>query len=771
MKNIALMTWHNYNNYGTVLQVYALSEIVKELGYNPSVINYIPDDKHIWTIKDMLKNPLFFANKVVMKIKKELKLNVNLDITRAKSFDYFRKENIKLTCSYKTSSQLNALNSQFDAFICGSDQIWAPTVYNPKYFLDFVDNDSKMIAYAPSIGMSSINNELIKEQMKSNIQRFKHLSVRECEGSKIIGNLTNQEAKVVLDPTLLLSKEKWNRLKSSKLKIEVPNKPYLLCYFLGKSKKYWKSVEKIAKILNLDIVVIPVHDKDYKRKFKIIEGAGPNEFLELFSKAQFVCTDSYHGTIFSIINEKAFVTYKRFSDKDKNSQNSRIYNILNLLGLEGQLYFGSDKESIENAKKINYKAVNRLLTEKRNESIDYLKNALKDSMNAEKSSEFKITNTCCGCGTCKAICPQGAISVELDENGFLKAKIDEDNCIKCKKCISVCPFNGKEAPLVDKEHGKLFMSRSKSSEVLKKSSSGGVAFELSRFCCKNGYHVIGCTYDSENRVAKHRRIMAGELSQLNIFQGSKYIQSHFEESICDILSSRRAIVFGTPCQIAGISNLLKYKNIRDNYILVDLICHGVPSNILWQRYLDELNKQYNLGLILNVEFRHKPMGWRKMYIKIFNGVNIYIKSDTKDCFFRFFKSGNCYADSCYECNYRTASCADIRLGDYWGEKFKKDKQGVSMVLALSKKGELLLKSLHKENIIDLEQNDFNDYWTIQHPYNPKKPVSYTRLLSDLKNGNSTLKVLADKYCRQYEQLQILYKIMGKCKITAKKFLN
>jgi coenzyme F420-reducing hydrogenase beta subunit len=309
------------------------------------------------------------------------------------------------------------------------------------------------------------------------------------------------------------------------------------------------------------------------------------------------------------------------------------------------------------------------------------------------------------------------------------------------------------------------MGRSKSTEVLDKSSSGSIAFELAKYCCENGYDIIGCTYDNENRIAKHKRVIAGDLSQIHIFQGSKYLQSHFEEIINDVAASRKTLVFGTPCQVAGIDNLLRVKENRDNYVLVDLICHGVPSNNLWHKYLDELNKEYHCESKPNVEFRHKQMGWRKMHIKVFSNDNIYMNSDTKDVFFRFFKSGNCYANSCYECNYRTASCADIRLGDYWGEKYKKDKQGVSMVLALSKKGEMLLESLHNNNTIDLEQNDINDYWTIQLPYNPKKPLFYEHLMSDLKKNESTLEVLANKYCKQYEQMHVIYKIAGKCKIA------
>lgn len=768
LKKIAVMTWFHYNNFGTVLQVYALSEILKRMGYDPSVINYIPIDKHIWTIKDMLKKPMFFLSKAVNSVRKTLKLNTDTDIERNKLFDSFREDNLKFTPSCDTASQLHALNSQFDTFICGSDQIWTPTAYNSKYFLDFVDNHLKKIAYAPSIGVSEINDNDIKEHMKKQLESFKYISVRETEGSRIIHSIAGKYAEVVLDPTLLLSKQDWKGLKALKLDSKLINKPYLLCYFLGSANKPWKSVERIAKLLKLEIVVIPVHPKDYGRRFKVINGVGPMEFLDLFENANFICTDSFHGTVFSVINEKAFVAYKRFSDKKNTSQNSRIYNILSLLGLESQLYCGNDKASIQNARKVNYEAVNKLLEEKREQSKGFLSNSIKDSINSETISKVKITNTCCGCGVCKAVCPQLAISIAANENGFLQANVNEDNCTKCRKCIAVCPFNGKTAKPIGKDKDKLFMGRSKSNETLDSSSSGGIAHELAKYCCESGYDVIGCVYDKENRIAKHRGVLAGYVAELSTFQGSKYIQSHFDNSINQILNSNKAIIFGTPCQIAGINNLLRSKGIRDNYVLVDLICHGVPSDILWNKYLDELSFRFDFGGTPDVEFRYKPKGWQKRHIKISDRNKAYTCKDTKDLFFRFFKTGNCLADCCYECNYRKSGCADIRLGDYWGEKYKNDRKGVSMVLSLTQKGELLLKSLHNNERIDLIQNELSDYWTIQIPKNVKKPIFYERLLADLRNDRASLKVLAKKYCKQYEQSKKLYKLAGQCRSTFKK---
>ncbi len=375
MNNIAIMTWFHYNNFGTALQAYTLCETIKSFGYHTKIINYHPNCENKRSIKELLKDPAV-VDRVTNKLRRAFKVYKNPDIERDIRFDEFRRSYIELTEKCDTLDKLNSLNGLFDAFVSGSDQVWSPIVFNPRYYLDFVDDRNKLIAYAPSIGTSKIQSNLVKERMVELILRFKHLSIRENEGQQIIKRLTGKEAKIVLDPTLLFTKDKYGELLKLNKESAGKEKPYLLCYFLGKNEGNWESAKRISKLLNLDICVIPVHNKDYTRDFKIHKGAGPIEFLNYFSQAGFICTDSYHGTIFSIINQKPFVTYKRFSDKKKYSQNSRIYNILSLLELESQLFQGNDMLSIESGKKIDYRHVEYLLEEKRKLSIDFLKKAI-----------------------------------------------------------------------------------------------------------------------------------------------------------------------------------------------------------------------------------------------------------------------------------------------------------------------------------------------------------------------------------------------------------
>lgn len=542
-----------------------------------------------------------------------------------------------------------------------------------------------------------------------------------------------------------------------------------MCYFLGNNKLPWKHLKILSKELELPVKIIPIFKQDLRRGYQTIFGVGPAEFLGLIKNAAFVCTDSLHGTIFSIIFEKPFYVYRRFSNRDKNSQNSRIYHILKITGLEDRL-IRNELKIKSNPLECNFEEAKRRLEIEKQKSLRYLENALKESISSSSiAHNYTITNTCAGCGACAAVCKHEAIEIKGDEDGFLKAFVDQEKCVRCDLCKKVCPFNGTPSTEIDKEKHRLFMAYSKSLEVLKKSSSGGIAYEISKLLNEQGYDVIGCTYDKERAEAIHRRVGANEIDKLHIFQGSKYLQSNITEIVKELSSnSNKAVIFGTPCQIAGIDRLLKLRKKRDDYILIDLICHGVPTQNLWKKYLREGSKKYGYGQTPEVIFRYKPKGWRKMHIWISGNGVTYIQDDENDLFYRFFKLGHCFSPACYECNYRTASAADIRIGDYWGPRFKNNKNGVSMVIAMTQVGENLLQELYSLNRIELQQMSCEEYWTVQYPQNPIKPVFYEELLQELRDDSIPLEVIAGKYCKEFEWYRKLYLVYDGIKRVYKK---
>ncbi len=367
-QRVGIITWHSDNNYGTILQAYALCRMVEYLGYLPSIINYIPpQEEHVWSVRR-------FLGACYHHIFKRGTFDYISDI-QLKKFKAFRNR-LNLTPLCDTAEKLQNLNRTFDAFICGSDQIWTPRYFNDKYYLSFVNDTNKMIAYAPSLGATGIEDEFRKEQMRKAILRFTHLSVREEKGAELIWEITGKEAKVVLDPTLLYTAEEWKKM----LDLENAEKPldrYLLCYILGDIRKYERHIRSVSKALNLPIFIVPTKRAHINMRGFHPFDAGPVEFVSAMQNASFVCTDSYHGLIFSLIFGNQFCCYERFFEQARDNQNNRIYDLLTKLNLMDRLYKpGNEDIWMDN---IDYSKVWEKIEMLKKDSIDYLCETLKQA--------------------------------------------------------------------------------------------------------------------------------------------------------------------------------------------------------------------------------------------------------------------------------------------------------------------------------------------------------------------------------------------------------
>lgn len=739
---IAIITWFHYHNYGTMLQAFALSKFLTKKGYEVDIINYIPNGKLLTLPSD--SEIEYYLKKIKKKIQgRQYKVYENDG--RTKLFDEFLKENCRFTNVCVSFSDFYNLNEKYDAFICGSDQIWAPICYDSRYFLDFVKDTKKLVAYAPSVGLSKIDDIDVKENMKKLIKRFNWISTREKSGSDLIEGLVGKKVETVVDPTMLFSGVEWGELFNlSKKKKE---RGYLLAYFLGMNEHYWDRIYEIANILNLDIKIIPVYEKDLKRFGCIRENVGPKEFLNYIAQAEFVCTDSFHGTIFSINLQRQFITFERFLSRDANNQNSRIYNILNQTGLLNRIY-GKNTYKQVCSEKIDYTKVNEALLLYRKRSQNFLIKALNS---IENESRICVTrnigndiNLCCGCGACQIECPVRAIEIRSID-GFKRAIVNSQNCINCGKCIKVCPFIG-EKKSYNLLAGDLFSYKDNDKTVLLKSSSGGAAYRLAKGLVESGYCVVGCRYDRNTASARH--ILIDSVKALECIQGSKYVQSDFSHALEKIKDYNGLIaVFGTPCQIAGAKRVLLAKK---NVVYVDLICHGVPSQLVMEKYKDYLKRKKGFtDEKVDIVFRDKRKGWHERYIYAADSCHTYCEHQLKDPYFRLFESGLCYSKACYECRWRDESEADIRVGDYWGEKFQKDSTGVSMVLACSSRGFDIIKKL--ENYGELVSHDVMDYFGNQQIDNSRLPIFYDRLFEDLRTEKSDIEMCVRKFVSPLER--------------------
>jgi len=360
---IALITIHDANNYGAVLQAYATKKILSQYG-EVSTINY--NNSHLSNHLDIIRFKLSIHG-FKMFIHDLLRLKNRY--TTINKFKSFIKDNMNLTKSVTKKEIFDGAMNNFDIYVCGSDQIWNPDIINANgridstYFLDFAPNGTKIFAYASSMGAHEFtDNENI--QLKKLLSKFDRISVREKGSKDMLEALLKRDVEHVLDPTLLLSKDEWLQTLSIDLNSRSIQESYILVYSVPKSSLIKQAVTYYRKELGLNVVIIDQGLKPFVECDYHIDTAGPKNFIELFANADFIITDSFHGTCFSVNFNKEFVSI------NPGSRGNRISSFLNLLCLNDRLV---ENEISSLKKKINYEQINDILKKNREKSLAVLK--------------------------------------------------------------------------------------------------------------------------------------------------------------------------------------------------------------------------------------------------------------------------------------------------------------------------------------------------------------------------------------------------------------
>ena len=334
MQKIAIITIYDNDNYGNRLQNYATQEVLKKEGFE------------VITIKNH-----YLLNKDCNNIEYIFQIN----------------KNINTTTLYVTKFNLKKLNKKYDLFICGSDQVWNPEFRRLTSFdlLEFAD-DTKKVAFAASFGTSKLDEQFTKKVSKS-LKKFKNLSVREDAGKRIVENLTGRkDCEVLLDPTMLLEKEEWEKIERKPKNLDTKEK-YILNYFLGKiSDDNMEKIKNYAQKNNYKIINILDRKDPYYN-------TGPSEFLYLEHHAELICTDSFHSCVFAILYNRPFYVFDRVDNKIK-SINSRIDTLLNKLSLQNRKF---NSEILLNQNKRD-KITEENLEIERSKAFKYIKNVLKN---------------------------------------------------------------------------------------------------------------------------------------------------------------------------------------------------------------------------------------------------------------------------------------------------------------------------------------------------------------------------------------------------------
>ena len=384
-KKVGIVSCYFKHNYGSMLQAYATQKILDDMNIENETINI---DKNIDFSNGKKKyymgqvfNFQFIKSKLGMiKLKLDKKINKNLGKNisiRDKKYEEFRK-NFRLTEPYKTYAELNEkAEKDYSSVIVGSDQLWLPVnVVADYYTLNWVPEDVNKVSFSTSFGVSVIPEKYEKEYKKF-LNRINYLSTREVAGQKIIKELTGRDAILVCDPTLLFNKNEWMSIQKEE---PIIKGKYIFCYFLGKNIEHRKFAERLKEKTGYKIVSLNHADEYVKYSDMFADEApydvGPAEFLNMIRNAEYVCTDSFHGTVFSLINNVKFFTFRRYNSKSKVSTNSRIDSLLGIVNLKERLINGDEDVEKEIEKKIDFENVNIKLEEFRNTSKEFLKNAL-----------------------------------------------------------------------------------------------------------------------------------------------------------------------------------------------------------------------------------------------------------------------------------------------------------------------------------------------------------------------------------------------------------
>lgn len=684
--------WHGCN-YGSVATYYALNRLIEGMG--KTVL--------------MIDKPIILEN------------DVERNETHARRFAV---NHYNISPSYYLD-EMGKLNDYCDAFVIGSDQLWNYGVSRPTgkaFYLSFADDDKKKISYAVSFGHGvdfAPSDE--RKEIAQLMSRFEGISVREADGVKLCKEEYGINAVQVLDPVFAVDPSVYdNVIADSKFN---EDEPYLLTYILDPTPEKREAILHVAKELG-GIKIINILDglpwlfeknKTAMNLPNCIENIEVQDWLYYIKNAKFVITDSCHGASFAIIFNKQFIAIS-----NPRRGPSRFRSLSELFHFEDHLV--NDAKQIVNdaslLKEIDYNVINNIMNSEQERCRNWLREVLDSpkksdeelkkqnvigipnpvSKHAMKKHTHTITGRdstivdimslieCTGCAACSNICPVNAIEMKENSEGMLKPEINRRLCINCGICKKKCPAKN---PQYNNEAKPKCYAMMADLETRKISSSGGMFSVAAEYILDNNGYVCGAAYDDDFKV---RHIIINNKKDLPKLRGSKYMQSNPGEiykEVKKLLENDELVMFtGMPCQVAGL-----YAYLGKDYeklISIDLLCHGITSSKVFEKYHKEVLEGKPLT---RLEFKEKqPWGWHA-------GVNAYFTDGTKysnplekDLYFIAYLKSIAKNTSCEVCKAnRLPRQADLTIGDFWGiakadpEMF--DNKGTSVVLVNNSKAQ------------------------------------------------------------------------------------
>jgi len=666
--------WYG-NNYGSIITYYALTRVIESMGFSYA----------------MIRNPLG--------------REIDIDSLNRSHPLRFAKKHYKIT-PLLPLNRLSELNDNFSAFLLGSDQMWnyhLSKPYRQSYFFDFVKEEKVKVAYATSFGRDQyLGPEEEKKVTYYNLHRFDGISVRDDFSKRICKEDFDISSELLLDPVFLCPVEKYDELINEARDYHIEG-DYIFAYILDPNPVIGTSIQKIAEQTKKKVVVVfnQSGDKEgFKSRLNISSDyvsyemdPTVNEWLYLYKNAQYVLTDSFHGTCFSIIFEKPFIVLKNngrggnrfpyllgeFELLERMIEKPEEFvSKFELFGLNAQIDYGKVKNILDNRKRV---------------SLEWLKEKLEPVLyNSKTVNKVVINKNCSGCSACAEVCPYAAIEMKKNSMGFLNPVVNTTKCVKCGLCLRKCTS---ENPVYKNSTDPKCYAMMASDEVRKTSSSGGMFTVAAEYILEQGGYVCGAAY-KEDFMVEH--IIVNDRNELGRLRGSKYMQSYVSgifPYVRKLLQDGKTVLFtGMPCQVAGLYAYLGWE--YDTLYTIDLLCHGITSSKVFEKYHHDVLGGKQLS---RLEFKEKePWGWHA-------GVNAYFTDGTKyskplesDMFFIAYLKSIAKNTTCEKCVFnRLPRQGDLTMGDFWGiagyDDEIHDKKGTSVVLVNNPKAEMFFEKL------------------------------------------------------------------------------
>ena len=369
-------------------------------------------------------------------------------------------------------------------------------------------------------------------------------------------------------------------------------------------------------------------------------------------------------------------------------------------------------------------------------------------------TENSTINECTSCQMCAAVCSQNAIRIKLNMDGFYRPYVDENKCVDCGLCTKVCYKYDNKISVTSQDNLEkidVYSAQHLSDSLLEKVTSGGVAETLAKEFINQGYVCIGVTYNYDNHRAEHT--IASTVDEAEAFRGSKYIQSYsFDAFKCLVnnVCATKYAVFGLPCHIYAVNKYLTLRNQRERHILIDLFCHGCPSMHVWKKYEQDIRNKIDNIIFDGVQFRSKVKGWGKFHITVdISGERAFVSTPKNDEFYSLFFSDTVLNDACSRCMMRsTMEYTDIRLGDFWGKRFLRDKKGVSVVAITSDIGKRVFDAIKSQ--FRIEESNMQEvllkqsYGKTYSPDNSLRKSMLDSLRDETQSLKQTVAIFEDK---------------------------